>query len=416
MSTTGSLPSFVPLKHYDRRTPRRRSLPGLQGDCSALHRTAAESRVCSPALCDAPPIGYLILDPAGRIIDIDPVAKKLLGSAVPELLGKELRTLVAVPDRPRFAEQWKHVCHGRPSRSFAVQMRAPRGRRFPANLLLLRALDDPAASRRMRAVIVDLSELETAQRERERARQTLERQVEERTRELRRAETCLSGQLVRAQELEKHLLEITEREWRRFGQDLRDDACQALTGLAMEIAVLSQRLPKDGVKLAPEFRRLAKDLNHIVCQTRRIAEGLHPASIGDGLVPALRELAASLGDKLRCKVSAGRLRALPPRVAMALYRIAQEALRNTVKRASATHVTIRLRESSARLVLCIQEDGIGLPEAGFAGHGGDIIGSRARSIGGHVIVENHPKKRGVSVTCAVPCHWRKLQGRGVIRP
>ncbi len=55
---------------------------------------------------------------------------------------------------------------------------------------------------------------------------------------------------------------------------------------------------------------------------------------------------------------------LPAPVEQALYRIAHEALNNTLRRARANQITIRLRETQRQIVLEIDDDGIGFQTAG----------------------------------------------------
>jgi two-component system NarL family sensor kinase len=80
---------------------------------------------------------------------------------------------------------------------------------------------------------------------------------------------------------------------------------------------------------------------------------------------------------------------------------------NTVKHAQASRAAIFLRQQRSRLMLSIEDNGVGLPKEmplqsdGIGGMGLEILGYRARSIGGRLLVENLPK-RGVRVICYVP--------------
>jgi two-component system CheB/CheR fusion protein len=49
-------------------------------------------------------------------------------------------------------------------------------------------------------------------------------------------------------------------------------------------------------------------------------------------------------------------------VATQLYRIAQEAVMNAIKHASADRIDIRLEKNGGSLTLSVSDDGVGLPE------------------------------------------------------
>jgi hypothetical protein len=287
-------------------------------------------------------------------------------------------------------------------------LRRMSGHLFPAQLRLLRSkLPDEEGALELKIVIVDLTELKETQHALEMAKQTLELRVEARTQELSRLNTDLAAEVDRRMQLEGQLLEISERERRRFGQDLHDETCQALSGFAMELKTLSKRVENGDPGVVPPLHQLALSLNDLVDKTRRIARGLHPVALAGGLSEALNELAANTSPKLH-SVFRGDGRALPltPEVELALYRIAQEAMTNVLKHANATQAVIRLDRHRTRVVLSVEDNGDGLPpEMPVAQNGGgmglDILGYRARSIGAQLAVENLPRG-GVRVACHLP--------------
>lgn len=360
------------------------------------------------------PVGYITTDMGGCIEEANGAAAALLSTTPAALRRHQIQKLIAPEDRPHFVREMQSMRVYGVSRPLDVRIEAGRRVSFPARVVALPAAL-PDERHELRFALIDTSELKAVERQLAEAKEMLERRVVERTLELQKANAELSDQIAHTRRLENHLLEVSERERRRFGQDLHDETCQALTGLAMQLAVLYQRLQKEGVAMAPEFRDLAVNLNDLVNQTRRIAHGLHPVSLTEGLPSALHALAATVAEKLECKVRAAAFKDLPPEIALALYRIAQEALTNAVKHASASRATIRLRESGPRLVLSVEDNGIGLPKeipqrSNGGGMGMDILGYRARSIGGQVIVENLARG-GVRVACYVPCSWRLGNGQ-----
>jgi len=383
----------------------QKDLRDRQEELRVLHEQMSASQARYRDLFDAAPIGYLITDLSSRIVESNRIASRMLAVSSSGIRGQRFEHFVALAERPRVLAQLSRCRRGRPVRPMEVHLRRENAGVIPTQVALLRAKISSRSKAEMRIIIVDLTDLKSAQAALEASRQTLERRVEERTRELTRLNHELASEIARRTQLEGQLLEISERERRRFGQDLHDETCQAITGHALELATLSQRLVNEGVELAPEFRKLAGKLNQLAENARRIAHSLHPVALGGGLVAALEDLAIATSQKLRCILRAQDPQvALSPEVELALYRIAQEALTNTVKHSDATRVVVRLQRSARRIALSIEDNGVGLPQPmpeKPSGMSLDILGYRARSIGAQLTIESVPQG-GVRVTCHLP--------------
>jgi signal transduction histidine kinase len=103
-------------------------------------------------------------------------------------------------------------------------------------------------------------------------------------------------------------------------------------------------------------------------------EALHPQPGLEQLPDLLAQVRAS-GVAVHCQVE-GDPRELPPGLALAAYRVLQEALTNTLTHGDAQAVQVGLRRSSDRLVLTVQDDGA--PRAGTCGSGHGLVGMRER--------------------------------------
>jgi two-component system sensor histidine kinase DegS len=203
-----------------------------------------------------------------------------------------------------------------------------------------------------------------------------------------------------------------EEERRRVARELHDETAQDLVILLRQV----DKLTSAADKLSPENSKLLEKLRQKTSETldgvHRFSQDLRPSVLDDlGLLPALEWLTSDLtehsGIAVEMKVR-GSVRRFPPETELALFRIAQEALRNVWKHsgASRTWVTVELADNKA--VLTVKDNGKGfkLPErmeelttAGKLG----LVGmqERAELIGGRLGLQSAPRK-GTTVTLEVP--------------
>jgi two-component system CheB/CheR fusion protein len=189
--------------------------------------------------------------------------------------------------------------------------------------------------------------------------------------------------------LEKEILEISDREQRRIGQDLHDDLCQHLAGIGLMSEVLEQKLASKARPEAAEAGRIAERVRGAIEQTRMLARGLSPLDEmhSADLLTALAELASNTAGifHVRC-----RFRAESPvvvegaAVSTHLYRIAQEAVSNAIRHGGADNITISLEAEGDEAVLSITDNGSGFaePKKEGQGMGMRIMRFRAGMIGG----------------------------------
>lgn len=188
--------------------------------------------------------------------------------------------------------------------------------------------------------------------------------------------------------LERQILEITDREQARIGQDIHDGLCQQLVTLAFDANALKAQLAKDKVAKAALAGRMADLLDEAITEARRLSRGLFPIRLqSDGLRSALEELAQTTSKRwhMECSfASNGSELLFDSSVATHLYRIAQEAVNNAIKHARPRRITIHLLAHGDTIELSVENDGNGMPPDGGKGGGMGlhIMEYRARSIGG----------------------------------
>ena len=223
---------------------------------------------------------------------------------------------------------------------------------------------------------------------------------------VRQRTAALTDEMAERERLERELLEISEREQRRIGQDLHDGLCQHLTGATLAGQVLEEKLEALHLPVAADASRVVEIIEEGINLSRRLAKGLYPVEIeADGLMLALEEFADTTGKlfKVACQFHCD----LPVLIhdsatAGHLYRIAQEAVGNAIKHGKATGILIRLDASEENTELSIADNGIGLPDPlpEKRGLGLRIMAHRSAMIGG-VFQARRAETGGTRVTCVI---------------
>ena len=226
---------------------------------------------------------------------------------------------------------------------------------------------------------------------------------ENETRVLQATETVrqLMNRLVHAQEAERH----------RVAGDLHDLIGQKLTALGINLDIVRQQMPQAGVSaVAGRLFQMATLLAETIGAVRGVISDLRPQVLDEhGLSAALYQYAAAFEARtgLRVEVTGAEARLpLPHDVAIALFRIGQEALTNAAKHSGASRARVRVRKSPQSVELLVEDDGCGLNEAtperrqGSRGWGLRMMRERAEAVGGRfVVAAAHP---GTRVIVEVP--------------
>jgi PAS domain S-box-containing protein len=203
--------------------------------------------------------------------------------------------------------------------------------------------------------------------------------------------------------LEREVLEIAANEQQRIGQDLHDNTGQELTGLGLMAQSLADVLAQRSAGEAALAAKIAAGLRTTLTHVRALAKGLVPVEIdASGLTSALADLAAQTSSLhgINCVFASPRLVPLSNFTATHLYRIAQEAVTNSIKHGPAQSIIVTLASANDIGVLEIIDDGVGIgdPERRGDGIGLQIMSYRARLIGATLHVE-----RGVPTGTRVTC-------------
>jgi signal transduction histidine kinase len=166
--------------------------------------------------------------------------------------------------------------------------------------------------------------------------------------------------------LSRRLAETQEDERRNISRELHDGLGQALTSVMVKLNVIEQRvtMPDAAIK---EFGELYQLLENALEDTHQIAMGLHPVSLDQlGLVAALRQYLKLVVDMNTLGISftpVGDIGRLPYEIEISLFRITQEAITNVIRHAKAQRVDVLLEKRDGRMVLIIEDDGVGFDKS-----------------------------------------------------
>ncbi len=212
----------------------------------------------------------------------------------------------------------------------------------------------------------------------------------------RNAEAELAQSRDQLRQMIQHREQVIEEEHKRIALEIHDQLGQLLTAAMLNLRSLERSLGPLSEEARHQMEEIQAELNESYAGMKNIATLLHPAALKLGLLPAVEWLAGRL-----LKVAGVRWRieaenpapALEPAQSLALFRIAQEALVNVVRHASATNVQITLQAPGRTLALEVADDGSGFDPAMAAKTAKfGLVGmrERAESIGGRVTISSAP--------------------------
>ncbi|MFJ4193519.1 sensor histidine kinase [Pseudomonas sp. NPDC089534] len=215
------------------------------------------------------------------------------------------------------------------------------------------------------------------------------------------------------QELADRLLEVQENERHRLSRELHDDIGQLLTAAKLQSEWLKRRLPED---LQSSCSALCDTLEETLNKVRDVSAILNPRQLTSlGLEASLRaHLLKTLGStsihwSLDCRQ---RLNGIPEEMAVAAFRITQEAVTNILRHANASNLLICIQRLPQGLTLMISDDGQGFSPAQNPGREGQRgmagMAERIEQLGGNLTVTSEPGK-GTQIEALFPWAPRALE-------
>jgi len=369
----------VPIKNADGRVVK---LFGTVQDITERKRAEHELLGKSAEIEDLyqnAPCGYHSLDGDGRIIRINDTELRWLGYTRDEVVGKMGALDILSPAcHEVFRQKFPWLKRVGVVRNLELELLRKDGSTLPVLVTSTGIFDANGKFVATRTVLSDNSDRKRLEFER-------------------------MAHVARLAELSRHLVEVQEHERRILASELHDRASPNLAALKITLANLARSLPDDVLR---RTEALLDDAQALLIDTttgiREICSDLRPATLDyAGLVPALRDYAEQFGRRNRIDVSVtsdGFDVTLAPNIQSLLFRIAQEALTNCAKHASASSVRIRFDHSGATLHMAITDDGIGFDphtlgkQGATPGLGLLTMRERAEFAGGHFTIDSSPQR------------------------
>ncbi|WP_233827867.1 sensor histidine kinase [Paraburkholderia sp. ZP32-5] len=174
----------------------------------------------------------------------------------------------------------------------------------------------------------------------------------------------------RVRELSTELVQAQESIRRHVARELHDGVGAELTATRFALANIETWLPADA---PPQCVRalavVSRSLDAVCAANRDAVEQLHAPSFDMGLADAIRRWTNAFATRTGLRATFistddARLARLPADAALAVFRVAQEALNNVAKHARAASADVRIEADASHLTLLVSDDGVGLPRGG----------------------------------------------------
>jgi len=211
-------------------------------------------------------------------------------------------------------------------------------------------------------------------------------------------QTELSGKLITAEENERS----------RLASELHDDFSQRLAVLALGLENVAETMPSLPQETDQRLRGLSDSAAELGADLHTLSHRLHSATLErlgltTGISALCREFAAQQTVQIDFS-SDTILGSVHPNVALCLFRIVQEGLRNSKKHSGTTKAQVALREQGDKLYVSVRDEGSGFDMNELdkkSGLGVRSMEERVHFMGGKFAIHSQPGK-GTTVEAWVP--------------
>ncbi|PKM90753.1 MAG: histidine kinase [Firmicutes bacterium HGW-Firmicutes-12] len=207
------------------------------------------------------------------------------------------------------------------------------------------------------------------------------------------------------------IIHAQEEERRRVAREIHDGPAQSMANVVLRTEVCEKLMECDHIAAKKELQELRATVKTSLQDVRRIIFDLRPMALDDlGLLPALTRYCETLKDRyniaieIKCGEKEKRLKSI---IEVAIYRVIQEAVMNTIKHANASNIWVKLDFQSNSIIALVGDDGEGFDaEAYLASPRSDsygLIGMKERLdiLGGQLSVKSNPRL-GTEILAIIP--------------
>ena len=211
----------------------------------------------------------------------------------------------------------------------------------------------------------------------------------------------LSGRLIDAQEDER----------KRIAREIHDDYTQQLAVLSIDLEGLAEEVGDFPVGAGQKFHRIWNQISELGADLHSLSHRLHSSTLESlGLVAGVKAFCQEFAyqnelqvDFIQGNVPSG----IPAEVALCLFRITQEGLRNIKRHSGAERAEVHLEVSGEDLHLSVVDRGKGFDVNKLSTRDGIGLRSmeeRLRSLGGHLEINSRPTQ-GTRVDAWLPLRF-----------
>ena len=209
-------------------------------------------------------------------------------------------------------------------------------------------------------------------------------------------------------ELASHLQVVREEERASMAREIHDELGQQLTAVKMDMSWLYKKIKTEDLNIKEKVQSTITLIDDTINTVRRIVTELRPSILDDlGLVYAIEWYVGEFEKRSDIKVdyntNCNEL-AIPPKIAIALFRILQESFTNIARHSNATMVNVSLTIKDRMLTLSVEDDGSGFDvDKKYRNETFGLMGIKERTlmIGGEYVVKSKPGN-GTTVLVIVP--------------
>jgi signal transduction histidine kinase len=209
-------------------------------------------------------------------------------------------------------------------------------------------------------------------------------------------------------ELSGRLIDMQEKERSRLARELHDDFNQRLAVLAIDLERAAQTISNSPPGISQRLHELWNRAREIGTDLHSLSHRLHSSTLESlGLVFGVSSLCGEFAEQQDIQVDFTHEnipRYLPPDIALCLFRVAQEGLRNVKRHSGSSRAEVRLDGTEQAILLSISDKGRGFDSRTSPARGGLGIRSmreRLRLLGGRFEIRSQPGE-GTVIYVSVP--------------